>query len=145
MLKDKLLTPDNRPNLIRDCGRMLDEEVDRKSGFSGLAVKAAFKMVKAVKPGFIQSVIDALLDDWVAKLEGHFERWQSGPPGRTFGTFVAADATAVAEKLLEVTDARAHKIDNRGVAKAYSALRPSAKDHTSQAVPALGRVVDRYL
>jgi hypothetical protein len=144
-LKDQLLTPANRPALIRDCGRLIDEEVDKKGGLSGLLIKGAFKTVKAIKPGFIEHVIDGLLDDWVGKLQGHFDRWSEAGKQGTFGAFVAKDAGAVAEKLLEVTDARAHKVEHKTVATLYGKLRPNAKEHVIAAVPGLGRVVDRYL
>jgi hypothetical protein len=51
----------------------------------------------------------------------------------------------VADRLLEVTDARAKKVENRAVGAAYEKLRPSAKDHVITAVPGLGRVVDKHL
>jgi hypothetical protein len=144
-LQDKLLTPANRPSLIRDCGRLVDEEVDKKSGLTGLAIKAAFRTVKAVKPGFIEHVIDGLLDEWVAKLDGHFQRYVEAGSQGTFGAFASKDASAVAEKLLEVTDGRAHKVEHKTVATLYQKLRPNAKDHVVTSVPGLGRVVDKYL
>ncbi len=144
-LKEKLLTETQRPAVIRDCARLVDEEVERKSGFSGLAIKAAFKTVKTVKPGFIEHVIDGLLDAWVEKLEGHFAKWQEGGSAGNFGVFCQRDSSAVAERLLEVTDARAHKIEQKTVASLYGKMRPSAKEHVVAAVPGLGRVVDKYL
>lgn len=144
-LKDVLLAPAKRPHLVTDCARLIDAEVDRKSGLSGLALRAAFKTVKAVKPGFIESVIEGLLDEWVDKLEAHYGRWDGeGRPG-TFGGYCARDAANVAERLLEVTDARARKGGHGTVIGLYNKLRPAAKDHTAAAVPGLGRVVDKHL
>ena len=144
-LKEKLLAPTRRPQLVRDCARLLDEEVDRKSGLSGFAIKGAFKMVKGVKPGFVESAIDGLLDAWVEKLEGHHGNYVAQGGSGTFGAFVSRDAHTVAERLLEVTDARAKKVDNRAVVSMYDKLRPNAKEHVVAAVPGLGRVVDRHL
>lgn len=144
-LKEKLLIPANRPRLVQDCRVLLDDEVDKKGGLSGLAIKGAFKVVKSIKPGFIESVIEGLLDEWVDKLEDHYQRHLASGSTRTFGAFAAADAGGVAEKLLEVTDARARKVDHKTVVSLYQKLRPNAKDHVVAAVPALGRVVDRYL
>jgi hypothetical protein len=144
-LKEKLLEPSRRPQLVRDCARLLDEEVDRKSGLSGLAIKGAFKMVKGVKPGFVESAIDGLLDAWVDKLEGHYGSFVAQGSSGTFGAFVSRDCHGVAERLLEVTDARAKKVDNRAVVSLYDKLRPNAKEHVVAAVPGLGRVVDRHL
>jgi len=143
-LQEQLLTAAKRPGLVRDCSKLIDEEVDKKSGLSGLAIKAAFKIVKAVKPGFVDGVINLLLDDWVGKLEGHYVNFVAAGQG-TFGGFVARDAGNVAEKLLEVTDARAKRADNRTVVATYQRLRPNAKDYVTTAIPGLGRVVDRHL
>lgn len=144
-LKEKLLTPARRPTLVRDCSALVDQEVDRKSGLSGLAIKAAFKTVKAIKPGFIDHVIDGLLDEWVDKLEAHHGRWTDGGATGTFGAFCTREAASVAERLLEVTDARSRKVDNRTVASLYDRLRPNAKEHVIAAIPGLGRVVDKNL
>ncbi len=144
-LKDKLLTPAQRPGLIRDCQRLLDEEVDKKSGLGGLVIKGAFKTVKSVKPGFIEHVIDGLLDEWVDKLDGHYQRYLEAGAQGTFGAFASKDASGVAEKLLEVTDGRVHKVEHKIVASLYQKLRPNAKEHVVAAVPGLGRVVDKNL
>lgn len=144
-LQEKLLTPDRRPKLVTDCVRLVEEEVERKSGLTGLVIKGGFKVVKGVKPGFIESAVDHMLDAWVEKLENHYQKWLTAGSVGTFGAFCGKDAAAVADRLLEVTDERAKKVDNRAVGSAYEKLRPSAKDHVIQAVPGLGRVVDRHL
>ena len=61
-LADVLLTDENRPRLVRACVTLIDAEVADKRGVSGLAIKAGFKTVKAVKPGIIPDVTDLLLD-----------------------------------------------------------------------------------
>lgn len=144
-LAAKLLDSPRRAQLERDCVGLVESEVDKKGGISGFAIKAGFKVVKNVKPGFIDSVVHALLPDWVSKLEDHYSRWIAAGSNGSFGGFCSRDASAVAERLLEVTDSKAKKIDNAGVAKAYATLRPSAKDHVIAAVPGLGQVVDKYL
>ena len=143
-LREILLAAPNRPKLIRDCAGLIDEEVAKKGGLSGLAIKGAFATVKAVKPGFIDGVINALLDDWVGKLEGHFTRWTEAGKVGSFGGVCGRDAGGVAEKLLEVTDGRAGKADPK-IASLYRKLRPNAKEHVISAVPGLGRIVDKYL
>ena len=60
-LKEILLVPGNRPKVIADCVKVIEEEVDAKSGLTGLAVKGAFAVVKAVKPGFVPEAVDHML------------------------------------------------------------------------------------
>ena len=63
-LKDILLVPANRPKVIADCTKLIDEEVDSKGGLTGFAIKAAYALVKAVKPGFITEAVDHMVDDF---------------------------------------------------------------------------------
>jgi hypothetical protein len=68
-LSEILLVPGNRPKVVADCVRLIEEEVDSKGGLTGLAVKGAFALVKAVKPGFVMEACDSMLDDFVRRLE----------------------------------------------------------------------------
>ena len=67
-----LADPARRPALLTDCERLIEAEVDSKSGLSGLAIKAAYKVVCAVKPGIIRESMDGLLDDFVRQTPGTF-------------------------------------------------------------------------
>ena len=77
-LADILLTETTRPVLIRDCVDLVDGEVRSKSGVSGFAIKAAYKTVKAVKPGIIKDVVKVLVDDFVTQLEPTYESFNQG-------------------------------------------------------------------
>ena len=61
-LRDTLLDPANRSKVIDDCCQMVADEVSSKRGLTGLAVKAAFKTVRAFRPNIVESVIEALLE-----------------------------------------------------------------------------------
>ena len=52
-LASRLTAPEQRRRVIADCCQLIDEEVSRKGGFSGAAIKLGYATVKAVKPGFI--------------------------------------------------------------------------------------------
>ena len=53
-LRELLGTGDKRAALIDDSLRVLEAEVDDKSGLSGIAIKTAFKVVKGISPGFLR-------------------------------------------------------------------------------------------
>src|SRR4051794_37290371 len=76
-LADILLVPGNRPKVVADAVRVIDEEVDSKGGLSGLAVKGAYALVKAVKPGFVSEAVDSMLDDFVKRLEPFYAAAQA--------------------------------------------------------------------
>ena len=141
-LTEILLVPGTRPKVIADCVRLIEEEVDSKGGLSGIAIKGAFMVVKAVKPGFINEAVDHMLDDFVRRLEPfHTEAQQKNEP---IGPFLNARAGTVADALLAISDERAARAKNQGVKKAYDKLRPSAKKNVEAAIPRLGRLIAKY-
>lgn len=142
MLKDQLLVPGRRGAVIDDCVALVDEQVAGKSGLSGLAVKGAYAVVKAIKPGFIREVVDHLLDEFVARLEPfHAAALAHGTD--VVGHF-AQHQSEIADALLGVTDARAAHVKQPAVKKTYDKLRPTAKKHVEAAVPGVARIVARH-
>ena len=141
-LKEILLVPGNRPKVVSDCVTLVQEEVDSKGGLSGLAIKAAYAVVKAVKPGFISEAIDHMLDDFVGKLEPFWADAQA--KNEPVGALMNARAGEVADALLSISDARAARAKNQGVKKAYEKMRPTAKKNVEAAVPRLGRLITKY-
>jgi hypothetical protein len=141
-LAEVLLVPGNRPKVVDDCVRLVDEEVASKGGLSGLAIKGAYAVVKAVKPGFITEAIDHMLDDFVKRLEPfHAEAQQKNEP---IAPFLGARAGAAADALLAISDDRAARAKNQTVKKAYEKLRPTAKKQVEAAIPRVGRLLAKY-
>lgn len=141
-LTEIMLVPGTRPKVIADCVRLIEEEVDSKGGLSGIAIKGAFMVVKAVKPGFISEAVDHMLDDFVRRLEPfHTEAQQKNEP---IGPFLNARAGTVADALLAISDERAARAKNQTLKKAYEKLRPSGKKNVESAVPRLGRLIAKY-
>lgn len=142
-LAEKLTQPPNRDRVVADCVTLVDAEVKSKSGFSGIAVKGAYGVVTAVKPRFVSEVIDGLLDSWVEKLEPFYASWKTDPGGKTFAEYLTAHRGETAEALLEVTDRKAKVSKNGAVRKMYEKMRPSAKKHVEEALPRLGKLVEK--
>lgn len=142
-LADKVTKQPERARVIDDCVALIDSEVAKKGGLSGLAIKGAYKTVKALKPGFIAGVVDALLDEWIAKLEPFYGSWSAD--AGTFDAHLSRQRGPVAEALLEVTDARAARTKHTTAKKLYEKLRPSAKAQVEESVPALAAVMQRYV
>jgi hypothetical protein len=141
-LSEMLLVPGNRPKVLADCIRLVDEEVDSKGGLSGLAIKGAYMVVKAVKPGFITESVDHMLDDFVRRLEPFYaDAQQKNEP---VAPFFSSRAGAVADALLAISDDRAARAKNPTVKKAYEKLRPTAKKNVEAAVPRVGRLIAKY-
>ena len=141
-LTEILLVPGTRPKVIADCVQLINEEVDSKGGLTGLAVKGAYAIVKAVKPGFVAEAVDHMLDDFVKRLEPFWADAQAR--NEPVGPLMNARAGEVADALLSISDARAARAKNQGVKKAYEKLRPTGKKNVEAAVPRLGRMVAKY-
>ena len=71
-LAEILTQPEIRPQVVKACAVLIDTEVQSKSGFSGLAVKAGYKLVKAVKPTMIPEVVDKLLPEFAEAMQPMF-------------------------------------------------------------------------
>ena len=141
MIREKLTVPPNREHVVSECCNLVEDEVKAKGGLTGLAVKGAYGVVKAVKPRFVSEVIDGLLDQWVAKLEPFYAAWQVAGIG-TFADYLKKRGPEVADALLQVTDARAQHAKSGSVKKMYDKMRSSAKKHVEDALPRLGNLVE---
>ena len=141
-LNEILLVPGNRPKVVADCVKLIEEEVDSKGGLTGLAVKGAFAIVKAVKPGFVAEAVDHMLNDFVARLDPYWAEAQT--KNEPIGPLLNARAGQVADSLLTISDDRAAKSTNGTLKKAYEKLRPTGKKHVEAAIPRIGRLIAKY-
>jgi len=141
-LRDQVTSAALRNRLIDDAERVLDQEVADKGGLGGMAVKAGYKLVKSVKPGFVRDVIDSLLDEFLDALDPVYQEafTKQEPPGR----YLEQNAGRVADALLAITDQRAQRSKHTSVKVMYEKLRPTAKKHVEAAAPRLGRLLETY-
>jgi hypothetical protein len=135
-----------RPRVLTECERLIEDEVAGKGGLTGLAIKGAYRVVCAVKPGVIRESLDGLLDDFVKRLEPFYASHvaAAGEP-RSFGDALSKRKGEVADALLGITDDRAQRAHNRTLKGAYEKLRPQAKKHVEEAVPRVGRTLTGLL
>jgi hypothetical protein len=134
-----------RPKVVEDCVHLIDGQVKAKGGLSGMAIKGAYATIKTIKKGFVPGVVEDLLDDWLGKLQPHYEKWVAGGGGGTFSEFVIARSDDVAEDLLQVTDERAATTKHTTAKKAYEKMRGGAKKNVVEAIPDLARLIEKHL
>jgi hypothetical protein len=142
-LNDVLSDDATGASIIDDVCGLVDDEVAKQRGISGVAVKASYKLVQGVKPGFVRKVVQALLPDFASALEPIIE--QAVTQGQPVGGYFSAHTPEVADALLSVTDGRAQNSEHRAVRGAYSKLRGSACKNVESAVPGLGRIIEKYV
>ena len=141
-LNDVLNDEAKRTSIIEDVCGLVDDEVAKQRGISGVAVKTAYKLVQGVKPGFVRNVVQHLLPDFAVALEPIRE--QAVAQGQPVASYFKAHTAEVAEALLAVTDGRAQSSQHGSVKGAYSKLRGSARKNVEGAVPGLGVIVEKY-
>lgn len=136
-----LADSEKRNQVIDDCVKLVDDEVSRKKGLGGMVIKTGYKAVKGIKPGFIRNVVDKLFGEWAQKLDPIWdEAVAAGTPRKHF----ESQRSRVAEALLSVTDDKSKNAENGLVRSTYGKLRPSAKQHVEEAVPALAVLLEKH-
>lgn len=136
-----------RPAVIQSCVGLIENEVSSKRGMLSLPLKAGYKVIKGVKPGFVAHCVDFLLDDFCVAMEPYYSDWASKDAATRGGLdrTLSGQPDKVSEALLGVTDGRAQRATNRTLKKLYTKLRPRAKEHVKAALPGLGRTLEPYV
>jgi hypothetical protein len=129
-----------RPEVINDCVGLIDAQVKQK----GFMIKSAYAVIKGIKKKFVPEVVDALLDDWLGKLQPHYEKWSTAKTS-SFSDYLVARSEDVAEDLLQVTDTRAEKTSHTTAKKMYFKMRDGAKKNVVDAMPDLAKTLDKHL
>jgi hypothetical protein len=141
-LREQLGSGEKRNAVIDDALVVLDQEVDDRSGITGLAIKGAYKVVKGIKPGFLREVVDALLDDFLDAIDPVYQ--EAAQQKKPAGQHLVDNQSRVADALLAVTDRRAQHAQRQVVRSAYDKLRPMAKKQVEQAAPRLAKLLEKH-
>ena len=140
ILVDTLGREPVRPKVIEETVGLIDSQVKTK----GFLIKGAYSTIKTIKKGFISETVDALLDDWLGRLQPHYDKWETAKSS-TFADYVIARSDDVAEDLLKVTDERAAKTSHTTAKKMYGRMRDSARRNVVEAIPDLARLLEKHL
>lgn len=143
-LVERIAVDPRREKVVADCVGLIDAQVKAKSGLSGMAIKAGYATINAIKRGFVTTTVDALLSDWLSKIQPYYDKWHANRQG-TFAEFLISRSDDVAEALLEVTDDRAKSTKHSSAKKAYEKMRPSAKKNVVEGVPELARLIEKHM
>jgi len=141
-LKELAQTGDKRKQVVEDACHVLDLEVADKSGLSGMAIKAGYKLVQGVKPGFVRQAVDDLLDDFLDALDPIYQ--EALRDGKKPGDHLKANTAKMADALLGITDRRAQNAKRAAVKGMYDKLRPTAKKHVEAAGPRLAEMLQKH-
>ena len=141
-LKQALEQPEKKPAIVEDCLALIDHEVKDKSGLGGMAIKAGYKAVKGIKPGFVRNVVSDLLPEFADALEPL--GGEAAAAGTPIGAHLKSNSGRAADALLAVTDEKAERSTNGIVKGTYKKLRGTAKKNVEAAIPRLADLVDKH-
>src|SRR5690554_1591878 len=102
-----------RKTLVADTAKLIDEEMAGKSGLTAIPLKGGYKVVKTIKPGFIEESVDHLLDEFSEALSPLYEDYVGQESVSSFEVYIQSHSTRAANDLLSITDKRAERSDNR--------------------------------
>jgi len=141
-LTEALTGETKKSAVIEDCLSLIDAEVADKGGLTGLAIKAGYRTVQGIKPGFVRNVVTDLLPEFARALEPIYEEARTN--GHSVREHFASNTTRVAEALLTITDDKAKRSKSGMVKGTYEKLRGSAKKNVEAAVPRLAAMIEKH-
>jgi hypothetical protein len=141
-LAEALTSDSKKGPVVDDCLALIDAEVGDKGGLTGLAIKAGYKTVQGIKPGFVRQVVVDLLPEFAQALDPLYQEARTG--GRSVREYFQSNATRVADALLGITDERAKRSKSGIVKGTYEKLRGSAKKNVEAAVPRLSTMIEKH-
>ncbi|HEY7222556.1 MAG TPA: hypothetical protein VH561_02920 [Micromonosporaceae bacterium] len=142
-LSDVLRADGAQQQVVADTKAVIEQELAAKSGVSATLLKAAYKAVTTLAPGYYESRIEQLVPGVLDRLQPFWTDFQSSGSGQ-FGEYLSARGKDVSDALLAVTDERAKISKRTAVTAVYNSVRGSAAEHIQTALPAVGSLVEKY-
>ena len=134
-----------RKTVIKDCVHLIDDEVASKGGLSGVALKGGYAVVKKLKDGrMIEIAVDKLLDEFADAMSPVYETFLADDSAKKFEKYVGRHASTASNALLGITDAKAARAESKVIKSTYDKLRGSAEKHVTDALPGVGRLIDKH-
>jgi hypothetical protein len=141
-LTETLTSESKKSAVVEDCIALIDAEVADKGGLTGLAIKAGYKTVQGIKPGFVKQVVIDLLPEFARALDPLCAEAQA--QGKGLRQHFDANAPRVADALLGITDEKAKRSKSGMVKGTYEKLRGTAKKNVEAAVPRLAAMIEKH-
>ena len=146
-LQEKLSSID-RNLVIKDTVALIDNEVANKSGLSGMAIKGGYKAVKKLKQGrMIEKAVNILLDDFTGALAPMHDEFRAQDPvkHKDFETYLKQNEAKASDALLNITDTKIKQAENKLIISTYKKLRGQAEKHVKDALPGVGKMIDKHV
>lgn len=138
-LADQLLNAQTFPRFAGDAEAFVQAEIAKH----GMALRAAFKVVKKLKPNIIERVVREIAPDFVHALEPCYAEYRQSAQN-DLRAHLLANETAVADAALSAADRRAERIESRTIRSAYDRVRGRAQREVVDSVPEIATIIARH-
>lgn len=140
-LSEQLQHEQTTASIAAECTILMDRQVSAKSGISGLALKAAYSVVKGVSADYIPGAIQRLLPEAISALD---PMWDQGIQAGDPVAHLTQNSDLTADTILSVTDAKIQRTSNGLISSSYNKLRKSVKGDIAAAVPGLAQILGKH-
>jgi hypothetical protein len=141
-LSEQLKPQEIQSNIATDCAKLMEDQVAKKTGISGLAFKAVYGALKSISPNYIHGAIERLLPQVSASLD---PIWDEGLKLGNPLAHLKENTSITADIILSVTDTKIEKSQNKIVKVSYKKIRPSVKGEVEEAIPGLTDILEKYI
>ena len=144
-MPEVIADPTQRARVVQSVTDLIGGEVANKGGLTGMAIKGGYKVVNSLQGGrMIPNVVDGLLDEFCGAIEPLHAQYRESGQTNGFDRFLQANSNAAVNALLSITDGRAERTSNGTLRKTYGKLRPMAEKNVAEALPGLGKLIDKH-
>jgi hypothetical protein len=140
-LIDKIQDASIKSAIVADCVQLMDAQVAAKGGLGGMALKAAYGVVKGIDKGYVSGAIARLLPDTLSALE---PLWVEGQQAGDPVAHLTQNTSRTADLILSTTDERIQRTGNGVIRSTYNKLRNSIKGDVEEAVPGLAKILGSH-
>ena len=141
-LTHKIEDPAVKTAIANDCAQLIDRQVSAKGGLSGIALKAAYGVVKGIGTNYVPGAIKRLMPETCAAVE---PVWEAGVAKGDPVAHLTAESDRTADLILGATDARIARVNNGLIAGTYNKLRKSIRPEVITAVPEVAQILNKHI
>ena len=130
-----------RLNIAEDCVKLMDNQVEAKTGITGILFKTLYKGLESITPKYAQKAIFNLIPSISQAIN---PLWDEGKEKGNPVTYLQNNCTLTANTILSVTDERIRKTKNKIIKVSYEKIRHVLQDEIEQIVPQLAEILGKY-
>ncbi|GEM_PF-6031328 len=136
-------------SFIQSILKHLENQVQSQKSITGLFIKKTYSSVKAIRPGYIEHIIEVLSKDYIKEYSGmhaDFIQSQSLPSESpaSFESYVKSHFSEAESHFWRIADDYAAKRSDTLIGKAYKASRNTIASHLPQMLEIICQELDKH-